>query len=139
MLRRFGRAPKFIAVIEIQKVTGMAHLHVVLDQWINQLWVKESWQAVGGGQHVDIRYKDVHRTAAYMSKYLAKDMLLSGPRGSRRVTTSRSINLDEKKPSDYTWVVQKSPIDRLYFLYADLAQDVTKGGEGEIETFNVRE
>ncbi len=91
LLRRYGAAPKYVAVLEFQKTTGLAHLHIVIDHWIDQAWAKETWQALGGGQHVDIRQIDAHRVAPYLSKYLSKEMLLSAPPGMRRVTTSRSV------------------------------------------------
>lgn len=109
MLRRFKVAPTFIAVLEFQKVTGMAHIHIVVDRYIDQSWIKESWQTLGGGQHVDIRHVDVHRASAYLSKYLSKEMLLSAPSGMRRVSTSRSVKLVQKKPSEYRWEVAKLP------------------------------
>ena len=138
MLRRYGTAPSFVAVMEFQKTSGMAHLHVVIDRFIAQAWVKEAWQAVGGGQHVDIRHIDAHRAAAYLSKYLSKELFLSAPPGMRRVTTSRSIRLAEKKPSEYRWKVVKLQIDRLFVVLHDLASEVVRHDD-ELESFSVRE
>jgi hypothetical protein len=136
--RRYGRAPKYIAILEFQKVTGLAHLHIVIDRYMEQAWVKQAWQAVGGGQHVDIRQIDAHRAAAYLSKYLSKDMFLSAPSGMRRVTTSRSIRLDEKKPSEYHWQVIKAQIDRCFVAFRESATDVLLN-EGEMQSFFVRD
>ena len=138
MRRRYGVAPSFVAVMEFQKAAGMAHLHIVIDRYIEQAWIKESWQGVGGGQHVDIRHIDAHRAAAYLSKYLSKDMLLNAPPGMRRVTTSRSITLSEKKDSPYDWEVVKAPIDRFFVLLFECAVDVVRN-EGELASFAVRE
>jgi len=138
LLRKYGAAPKYVAVLEFQKVTGLAHLHIVIDHWVDQAWAKEAWQSLGGGQHVDIRRVDAHRTGAYVSKYLSKEMLLSAPPGMRRVTTSRSVKLDEKRPSDYFWEVVKGPIDRFYLVYREIAQEVVLD-EGEVASFSVRE
>jgi hypothetical protein len=44
---------------------------------------------VGGGRIVDIRLVDMHRISRYLSKYLTKELLLSAPKRSRRVTVSR--------------------------------------------------
>lgn len=136
--REFGIAPTYIAVREFQKSTGMAHMHIVVDCYIDQAWVKESWQSVGGGQHVHIQRIDVHRAAAYLSKYLAKDMLLNAPPGMRRVTTSRSITLFCKTKSDYSWQIVRTTIDRLYLLLDESAVDVVRN-EGKLASFAVRE
>jgi len=136
--RRYGVAPKYIAILEFQKVTGLAHLHIVIDRYVEWAWAKQVWQAVGGGQHVDIRHIDAHRAAAYLSKYLSKDMLLSAPVGMRRVTTSRSIKLDQKKKSEFQWQVVKAPIDRYFEVLRESAQEVVCS-DGELESFSVRE
>ena len=136
--RKYGAAPRYISVLEFQKATGLAHIHVAIDRYIDQAWAKESWQAVGGGQHVDIRYKDAHRAGAYISKYLTKELLLSAPPGMRRVTTSRSIRLNEKKSSEFEWQLIKGPIDRLYVIFRHVAEDEVHS-ENELESFVVRE
>lgn len=136
--RQHGVAPKFVAVLEFQKVTGLAHLHIAIDRWVDQRWAKEAWQAVGGGQHVDIGRKDVHRAGAYISKYLTKEMLLSAPSGMRRVTTSRSIKLNEKKSPEFEWNVVKGPIERFYATLREVAEDEVRC-EGELESFSIRE
>lgn len=103
--RKCGKSIKYIAVVELQK-SGMAHLHVLVDQFIDQRWLSEAWQAVGGGRIVDIRYVDVHRISAYLAKYLAGDKLLAPfPRGKRQITTCRAITLFERKVSSgWQWV-----------------------------------
>lgn len=136
--RKLGAAPKYVAVLEFQKVTGLAHLHIATDHWIDQAWAKEAWQALGGGQHVDIRHIDAHRAGAYLSKYLSKELLLSAPPGVRRVTTSRSIHLDEKKPSEYQWEVIKAEIDRILIIFRESANQVVLS-DGELESFAARE
>lgn len=136
--RRYGVAPKYIAILEFQKATGLAHLHIVIDRYIEQAWAKQVWQAVGGGQHVDIRHIDAHRAAAYLSKYLSKDLLLSAPTGMRRVTTSRSIRLDQKRKSDFEWQVVKAPIDRYWEMLRASANEVVHS-DGELESFSVLE
>ncbi len=110
----FGQAPTYVQVIEFQRSTGLAHIHIAIDRYIEQAWAKKAWSAVGGGEHVHIQHVDVHRSAAYLSKYLSKDMLLNAPVGLRRVTTSRSIKLHEKKVSEFVWRVMKTVIDYFY-------------------------
>jgi hypothetical protein len=136
--KRFGYTPEFVAVIEFQKTTGLIHLHVALGRFVEQAWIKRVWEMVGGGQHVDIKYKDPHRAAAYMSKYLSKELLVHAPEGTRRITTSRSIKLNERKPSDCVWVVLKSPITIFLELLRKRAEEVRCDPEGILESFRVR-
>ncbi len=90
--RKFGNAPKYIAVVELQK-NGNPHLHILIDRYIEQAWIKSAWEAIGGGFKVDIRYVDIHRVSRYVSKYLTDDLLFSAPAGTRRITCSHSIKL----------------------------------------------
>jgi hypothetical protein len=137
--RKFGRAPKYIAVLEFQKTTGLAHLHIVIDSYIEYAWAKKVWASIGGGEHVDLRRIDAHRAAAYLSKYLSKELLLSAPEGTRRITCSQSIKLNPKKPSEYSWDILPTTIQRLYELLIEKAEDVVRNPDGEIEFFVVRE
>lgn len=113
--REFGVAPKYICVLEFQK-NGNPHLHVLVDRFIDQKWIKETWQSVGGGEHVDIRLVDLHRVSRYLSKYLTKELLLSAPLRSRRVTTSHGIHLNTKK-QDSSADLLRVPIIRLFERY----------------------
>jgi len=74
--RRFGVRVSFILVLELQR-SGYAHFHILLNRYIEQAWISEAWQAVGGGKMVWIRQADVHRIPAYLSKYLTKELFLS--------------------------------------------------------------
>ncbi len=60
---------------------------------------------MGGGRVVDIRWVDVHRIANYLSKYLTKDLILSAPRGTRRYTTSRDIQMFARRAPTGWWLV----------------------------------
>ena len=115
LTRRYRSVVSFIAVVELQR-SGYAHLHLLVDRFIEQSWITEAWQAVGGGKIVDIRYVDIHRIGPYMSKYLTKDLLLAPfkPR-QRRYSTSRDITLISKTPSG-KWVLHKAPIEFLFTL-----------------------
>ena len=132
--RRFGSPIKYIAVLEFQK-SGIAHLHVLVDRFIPQDWISDSWSALGGGNIVDIRYVDVHRIARYVSKYLTKELLLSAPKRSRRVTTSRSLHLLPKKDSNGSWELFKVSIFHLFSRLSDLARDVQVDEDGVLESF----
>lgn len=107
--RKLGYAPPFIRVLEYQK-NGNAHLHVLLNCYLPQAWVSETWSALGGGCVVDIKRVDMHRVSRYLSKYLTKEMLMYAPKRARRVTTSKGIRLLEKQPSDYEWRLMRIPI-----------------------------
>lgn len=136
LLRRYGHPIKFIAVLEFHK-SGIPHLHVLVDRYIPQQWIAESWSALGGGNIVHIKYVDVHRIAHYLAKYLTKELLLSAPDRSRRVTTSRSIHLNEKQPVETTWVMDKRSIFLLFELLHELASDVELDKEDFICAFVV--
>jgi hypothetical protein len=115
--REYGVAPQYIRILEFQK-NGNPHFHILIDRYIAREWIQAAWVAVGGGWMVDIRYVDVHRVSRYLSKYLTKELLMSAPLRSRRVTTSRGIVLFGKTPTETTWTLIKVPISRLFEVYA---------------------
>ena len=87
---------------------------VLIGVFVEQSWLSREWQAVGGGQIVDIRFVDVHRVSAYVSKYLTKDLLLQVPAKKKRISTSRDIRLfDKKAPSGLQW--SRDPIRKPFF------------------------
>jgi hypothetical protein len=111
-----GKSLPFVGVLEFQK-NGNAHLHVLLGQYIPQTWLSKAWQSIGGGRHVDIRFVDVHRVAAYLSKYLAGDKvehtLRLLPRRARIFTTARCIVLWPKKEKS-GWRLRRADIGELF-------------------------
>lgn len=115
--RQYGAAPQYIRILEFQQ-NGNPHFHILIDRYIARDWIQTSWEAVGGGRMVDIRHVDVHRVSRYLSKYLTKELLLSAPLRSRRVTTSRGIHLFEKTAQDTIWTLIRVPIFRLFEAYA---------------------
>jgi hypothetical protein len=116
LLRKFGRSIKYIAVLEFQQ-NGNPHLHILVDRFIQQHWISQTWSALGGGRIVDIKFVDVHRISRYLSKYLTKELLLSAPPRSRRVTTSRGIHLIEKRVSEIPWRLLELSIFHLYSIH----------------------
>ncbi len=134
LLRKFGCSVTYIAILEFHK-SGIPHLHVLIDRFILQRWISESWSALGGGGIVDIRFVDVHRISHYLAKYLTKELLMSAPLRSRRVTTSRSIHLLEKTASDTTWVMDGRSIFHLFSIFGSVAQDVQVDCDGFLFSF----
>lgn len=107
-----GLTIKYICVLEFQK-NGNPHLHILLNCCLPHEWISSSWSAVGGG-FIWITRVDVHRVSRYLSKYLTKELLLSAPLRSRRVTTSRSIHINEKQQTETTWELLRYCISKVY-------------------------
>ena len=115
--RKYGASIQYIRILEFQK-NGNPHFHILIDRYIPREWIQAAWVAVGGGCMVDVRHVDVHRVSRYLSKYLTKELLMSAPSRSRRVTTSRGIKLFEKKPTEFKWELLRVSIYRLHEMYA---------------------
>jgi hypothetical protein len=135
--RRLGYAPMYIRILEYQK-NGNAHFHVLLNCHLPQNWLSEAWSALGGGRIVDIRHVDIHRVSRYLSKYLTKEMLLSAPKGARRVTTSRHIRLLEKQKT-YGWKLVRVPILRLFDVYLAHVSQTQVDQDGYLVAFETVE
>src|SRR6266481_6407623 len=107
LARKFGESVDYVGVLEFHK-DGVAHLHLLLNQFIEQGWLSDAWSGVGGGVVVDIRLVDIHRVTTYLSVYLAGDKVkhtlkLLAVR-ARIFTTSRSIRLWPKKEKHGWWL-----------------------------------
>ena len=92
-----GKSITYVAVLELHPKSGRPHLHVLVNLYILQAWISKAWNALGGGRVVDIRLVDVHRVAAYVSKYVTKDSLADIPEGVRRFYASKGLVLWPKK------------------------------------------
>lgn len=134
--RKFGVSITYIRILEFQK-NGNPHFHILVDRFMPQAWIKSTWQAVGGGRFVDIRYVDIHRIARYVSKYLTKELLLSAPKRSRRVTVSRGIQLLEKKKSNSVWQLFKKSIFNLFLELLPDLDDILVDDEGVLKEFAI--
>lgn len=108
--REYGKAPTYICVLQYQK-NGTAHLHILLNRFVDVEWLRKKWQAVGGGWNVWIETVSIRRIVNYVSRYLSQELLLSAPKSSRRVTTSRDIRLFEKPTKESVWKLIKAPIE----------------------------
>jgi hypothetical protein len=132
--RKYGAPVKYIAVLEFHK-SGVAHLHLLVDRFIPWDWIRQSWSAIGGGRVVFIKYVDVHRISRYLSKYLTKELLLSAPKRSRRITTSRSLHLIDKKDAETGWELFKVSIFHLYSRLLAGVESLLIDQDGFLESF----
>jgi hypothetical protein len=107
--RLYGSAPSYICVLEFTQ-KGIPHLHILFDRYISQKWISSTWDRLGGGRIVFIKQVTVQKVAGYLSKYLTKELLLSAPKGTRRITTARSIKLFPKFNSEISWELLKESI-----------------------------
>jgi hypothetical protein len=107
--RQYGGAPSYICVLEFTQA-GRPHLHILFDRYISQKWVSSTWDRLGGGRIVFIKQVTVANVSRYLSKYLTKELLLSAPKGTRRITTARAIKLFPKFKSEISWELLKESI-----------------------------
>jgi hypothetical protein len=135
-LQRAGYKISYIRVLEFQQ-NGNPHFHFVIDKNIPFEWIQKAWQEVGGGMFVNIKYVDTHRISRYLSKYLTKELLLSAPKGTRRVTTSRNIRIFPKKDTGQTWKLLKAHIGYLYGKVQEHIIQTEADEEGFLSFFSV--
>ena len=134
--RKFGKSISYIAVTEAHK-SGIPHKHILIDHYINQKWLSTKWDRLGGGRMVDIRkIKDIKNMARYVGKYLTKDVLISAPKGTRRITTSQNIKLREKV-TEGTWSVSDADLETLLDLQKSSAKNVLTDKNGRLRSFEV--
>ncbi len=135
--REFRISITYIRILEFQK-NGNPHFHVLVDRFIPHAWIQRTWQAVGGGRFVNIKHVDIHRVVHYLSKYLTKELLLSAPKRSRRITVSRGICLIEKHKSVDLWNFYRVPILNLFLEFLPGPEDVFLDEEGVLKEFQVK-
>jgi hypothetical protein len=135
--REFGVAPTYIRVLEFQQ-SGVPHFHLLIDRYIDFAWLQATWQAVGGGLYVNAKFVDVHRVSRYLSKYLTKELILSAPLRSRRVTTSRGVHLFEKQALETNWEFLRIPILVLYDRYRAAVISLELDEESVLKSFSIR-
>jgi hypothetical protein len=138
LARKHNCTIQFIAILEFQK-NGYAHLHVLVDRYLDQRWLKSAWQRVGGGSIVDIRMVEMQHVAAYLSKYMTKEMLLSKKYGKiRRYSTSRGIKLFPKKEDGVWWLIKQN-IEAQLRLRNKEATDIKIDRNNLLTSFSVPE
>ena len=122
LARKVGRGFQYLWVVEAQK-NGYAHLHILIDRYVPQVWIKRAWDAVGGGSIVHIERADVRQSGPYLAKYLSKGFNEGLKGGQRRYGSSRGVFLGFKTPGvKGSWVLIKTPLEDL----RDMAQ--ARGG-----------
>jgi hypothetical protein len=85
-----------------------------IDRRIDQRWISRTWDRLGGGKIVFIKRAKINQVSRYLSKYLTKELLLSAPKGTRRITTARAVKLFPKYQSGIVWSLVRNSI---WFLY----------------------
>jgi hypothetical protein len=110
--RRVGVPPHYICILEFTQA-GIPHLHILIDRYIEQKWISRTWDRLGGGRIVFFKQVKVHHVARYLSRYLTKELLLSAPKGTRRITTARTVKLFPKFNSGIAWELVRESIWRL--------------------------
>ena len=107
--RKVGKF-KYCWVLEAQPKTGMPHLHILLDKYVNWLWLKTKVEGCGFGPIFDVRAVKSAGVLRYVIKYTSKgigdehlEKCLTQIKG-RRVGYSRGMG---ESPLEKTaWVVQ---------------------------------
>lgn len=122
--RKLKEKISYICVLELHK-SGMPHLHILVNRFIPQSWISNSWSAVGGGKIVFIeKIKDAKRIGYYLSKYLTKNIDAILPRRLRRITSSRDIKLNKFDKGETKW--EMSPISMEMIEKSAGTRDVIK-------------
>jgi hypothetical protein len=114
--RKYDAPPRYICILEFTQ-RGVPHLHILFDRYIEHAWISKTWDRLGGGKVVLIKQVTVKRVARYLSKYLTKELLLSAPKGTRRITTARTIKLFPKFNSGIAWELIRESIWSLLTIY----------------------
>jgi diadenosine tetraphosphate (Ap4A) HIT family hydrolase len=93
------------------------HLHILVSRYLDQNWISRAWDAVGGGQVVDIRRVErCEKIGHYLGKYLTKNALSEFPDNVQRYGTSEDIELDvrggEGGEREFELVMDDYTVDR---------------------------
>lgn len=97
-LGRKYKQTSYISIVELHK-SGIAHLHVLVSRHIPARWILNVWKSIHAGRILKIKLVDVHRIAAYLTKYITKELLIMVPWRKKRISTSRDIVLFLKRES----------------------------------------
>lgn len=134
--RRFGSPISFIAILELNR-SGFAHLHVLVDRFIDQRWISRAWESLGGGKIVYINRVNIRNIASYLSNYLTKDLLAADyPNGHGRYTTSRDIKLSSTT-HEGKWTLLFASLDDLYCRVQQRVTREIRDNDGALESFDI--
>jgi hypothetical protein len=135
--RLLGSSISFIAVIELQR-SGYAHLHALIDRYIDQSWISDKWHSLGGGFIVDIRLVNIQRVAPYLAKYLTMEIFLGMfKKRQRRYTTSRNIKLFATEKTG--WRITKAPLEAIYHQVSVPVNAHVYSPDGRLDAFEIAE
>jgi hypothetical protein len=74
-IRRESDDFRYVWVVEFQKKSGLAHLHILINTRLNIKPVRAHWKRIGGGAQIQVsKIKNLVGIAEYISKYLIKGM-----------------------------------------------------------------
>lgn len=133
--RRYGKGVKFLWVLEAQK-SGYAHLHILLDRFVPQAWIKHAWDDLGGGRIVFIERANVQKAGRYLAKYLTKGFDEGLKRGQRRYGSSRGVNLKGGGGvKQGAWLMVKAPLEVLRRRVEGFVTGEVRDLEGVLEGF----
>ena len=134
--RKLGKSITYIAITEEHK-SGVPHKHILVDHFIHQGWLSNKWSSLGGGPMVDIRkIKDLKNMVRYVGKYLTKDILISAPKGTRRITTSQNIKLREKLKQG-VWSITDRKLETLFDIQKRNAENIITNKDGRLNSFEI--
>lgn len=98
---------KYVWVIEFQKKTHNAHMHILTNQWLPAVVIRKIWEDIGGGTQMRIEpVKSIKGISNYITDYLVKgikDTPVTVKQGygfkyfERRYSVSNSCTKPEKK------------------------------------------
>lgn len=98
---------KYVWVIEFQKKTHNAHMHILTNQWLPAVVIRKIWEDVGGGTQMRIEpVKSIKGISNYITDYLVKgikDTPVTVKQGygfkffERRYSVSKSCTKPDKK------------------------------------------
>lgn len=135
--REFGQSISYIAIVEFQK-SGYAHMHVLVDRFIAQAWIKSAWRRLGGGSIVDIRWVDVNSVAAYLAGYFGKGFTSERfQQRERRYSSSRDIALTRQVAQGCSWLKLPYPIHAYRARFAGALVDEYHDREGVLQWFRI--
>jgi len=127
-LKNSGEVLKYVWVVEYQKETGNAHLHIVFNQYLPIIVLRKIWVHVGGGHSMKImKVKTIGGISSYITDYIVKGIKddINANQGEtkrsffryfqKRFSVSRSC-IRDKKPDAKPFLKGRSFQEKLVYL-----------------------